>query len=97
MTEHDKLPDIVLFQQKRNWIYLIEAVTTHGPISPKRQREIELMFKNCNAGKVYVSAFPNANIFRKYATEIAWETEVWIADNPDHLIHFNGLKFMGPY
>ncbi|MBS1775349.1 MAG: hypothetical protein JSS64_03610, partial [Bacteroidetes bacterium] len=23
--------------------------------------------------------------------------EVWIADNPDHLIHFNGHKFLGAY
>lgn len=97
ITEHDKLPDIVLYSGDRNWLFLIEAVTTHGPVSPKRHREIETMLKNCPADRVYVSAFPDMATFRKYAGDIAWETEVWIADNPDHMIHFNGPKFLGPY
>jgi adenine-specific DNA-methyltransferase len=44
-----------------------------------------------------VTAFPDRVTFRKFAKDIAWETEVWIADNPDHMIHFNGDKFLGPY
>ncbi|MFS2517149.1 MULTISPECIES: BsuBI/PstI family type II restriction endonuclease [Parabacteroides] len=28
--------------------------------------------------------------------DIAWETEVWIAENPGHMIHFNGDRFIGP-
>ena len=27
----------------------------------------------------------------------AEQTEVWIAENPDHLIHYNGEKFLGPF
>jgi hypothetical protein len=33
----------------------------------------------------------------RYLGEIAWETEVWVADAPSHLIHFNGERFLGPY
>lgn len=97
ITRHDKLPDIVLYRKRRNWLYLIEAVTSHGPVSPKRHREIENMLKDCPAERVYVTAFLDMSIFRKYAGDIAWESEVWVADHPDHMIHFNGPKFLGPY
>lgn len=96
ITEHDKLPDVVLFERKKRWLYLIEAVTSHGPVSPKRIIEIEALMKKCTAGPVYVSAFPDMAEFKKHAKDIAWETEVWLADVPDHLIHFNGDRFFGP-
>lgn len=97
VTEHDKLPDIMLYQADKNWLYLVEAITSHGPISPKRHAELERMLADSSADRIYVTAFPSAAEFRRYAAEIAWETEVWIADNPDHMIHFNGPKFLGPY
>jgi hypothetical protein len=78
-------------------LFLIEAVTSHGPVSPKRWVELEKAFKDCTVGLVYVTAFPDRAEFRKNAADIAWETEVWIADNPDHMIHFNGDRFLGPH
>lgn len=97
ITKHDKLPDVVLYHRRRKWLFLIEAVTSHGPMSPKRHREIEKAFSNCPAERIYVTAFPNMRTFRRHAADIAWETEVWVADIPDHMIHFNGPKFLGPY
>ncbi|MBC7835239.1 MAG: restriction endonuclease [Phycisphaerales bacterium] len=97
LTAHDKLPDVILHQPSKNWLFLVEAVTSHGPVSPKRHREMETAFSECSAERVYVTAFPNVAVFRKYAAEIAWETEVWLADSPDHMIHFNGEKFLGPH
>ena len=97
ITEHDKLPDVLLYWKNRNWLFLIEAVTSHGPVSPKRHREIEKFLKGCTANRIYVTAFLSMGDFRKYAADIAWETEVWVADNPEHMIHFNGPKFLGPY
>lgn len=94
---HDKLPDVVVFDEDRKWLFLIEAVTSHGPVSPKRWIELEDAFRDCKAGLVYVTAFPDRAEFRKNAADIAWETEVWIADNPDHMIHFNGDRFLGPH
>lgn len=94
---HDKLPDVVLYEAKKNWLFLIEAVTTHGPVSPKRHAELESAMKNCKADRVYVTAFSDFGGFKKYAAEIVWESEVWIAEVPDHMIHFNGDKFLGPY
>jgi adenine-specific DNA-methyltransferase len=96
-TLHDKLPDIILFWGERDWLFLIEAVTSHGPVSPKRYHEIEAMMRECPAHRIYVTAFPDTKTFRKYAADVAWETEVWIAEVPDHMIHFNGEKFLGPY
>jgi hypothetical protein len=46
---------------------------------------------------VYVSAFPDGKTFGRYRRAIAWESEVWIADAPTHMIHFNGNRFLGPY
>ena len=96
ITEHDKLPDVVLYDEDREWLYLIEAVTSHGPVNPKRVEELEVTLKNCTATRVYVSAFPDFREFKRHVDRIAWETEVWIAEIPDHLIHFNGDKFLGP-
>jgi adenine-specific DNA-methyltransferase len=94
---HDKLPDVVLYDQERNWLFLIEAVISHGPVSAKRHAELESMLDACPAKRVYVTAFMNFAAFKKYASEIVWESEVWIAGFPDHMIHFNGDKFLGPY
>jgi hypothetical protein len=30
-------------------------------------------------------------------SQIAWESEVWIPEDPDHMIHFNPEEFLGPY
>jgi hypothetical protein len=95
--DHGKLPDVVLYDETRNWFFLIEAVTSHGPVSPKRYLELEEMFKNCSADRIYVTAFPDFTTFKRFVNEIAWETEVWIAELPSHLIHFNGDKFLGPH
>ncbi len=97
ITQHDKLPDVVLYDAKKQWLFMIEAVTSHGPVSPKRDREMEAFVGLCQAQRVYVTAFLSISDFRKYAADIAWETEVWIAATPDHMIHFNGPKFLGPY
>lgn len=94
---HDKLPDVVLYDASRKWLFLIEAATTHGPVSPKRHAELESALHKCPAGRVYVTAFMDFTTFKKYASDIVWESEVWIAEFPDHMIHFNGDKFLGPY
>lgn len=96
ISDHDKLPDVLLYDDKKDWLYLIEAVTSHGPMSPKRLFELEDMLKDCKAGKVYVTAFPDFSEYRRHIDQIAWETEVWIVKNPDHMIHYNGNHFVGP-
>lgn len=94
---HDKLPDLVIFDNKKKWLFLVEAVTSHGPVSKKRYLELSKMFSSSQVGVVYITAFPDIKEFRKNAADIAWETEVWISTDPEHMIHFNGNKFMGPY
>lgn len=97
ITLHDKMPDVVLYREDTDWIYFIECVTSVGPMSPKRILEINEMTTNVKAGKVYITAFPDIKVFKKFAEELAWETEAWLSDMPDHLIHLNGDKFMGPH
>jgi len=94
---HDKLPDVVVYDRKNSWLFLIEAVTSRGPVSHKRWIELEDALKECKVGRVYVTAFPDEKEFKKHAADIAWESEVWLANNPDHMIHFNGDRFLGPH
>ena len=75
---------------------LIEAVTSHGPVSPKRKHELDAVLKDCPLTRIYVSAFPSFTEFKRHLNDIAWETEVWVAEIPDHMIHFNGEKFLAP-
>jgi type II restriction enzyme len=96
LSQHDKLPDVVLYDAARNWLFLVEAVTSHGPMTPKRVVELKQMLARCQAGLVFVTAFGDFAEWRKQITRIAWETEVWIAEIPDHLIHYNGDRFLGP-
>lgn len=97
LDNHGKLPDVVIYSEKNNWLFLIESVTSHGPVDSKRHHELEILFAKCSAGRVYVSAFPNRKIFMRYLESVAWETEVWVADAPTHMVHFNGPRFLGPY
>ena len=94
---HGKMPDVVLYYPERNWLLLIESVTSHGPVDGKRHEELGRLFAASNAGLVYVTAFPSRAVMTRYLVEIAWESEVWCADAPSHLIHFNGERFLGPY
>lgn len=96
ITLHDKMPDVVLYREDKNWIYFIESVTSVGPMDPKRIIEISEMTKNITAGKIFVTAFQNFSVFKKFSDSLAWETEVWISEMPDHMIHLNGDRFMGP-
>ena len=96
MSAHDKLPDVVAHDTTRSWLFLCEAVTSHGPVSPKRYFELEADLRNCSANRVYVSAFPDFKVFKKHLENIAWETEVWIAEMPTHLLHFDGESFISP-
>ncbi|AMR26519.1 hypothetical protein A0257_04945 [Hymenobacter psoromatis] len=99
LGQHSKLPDVVLLQARPDgseWLFLIEVVTSHGPVSPKRKLELQDMLKDCPAGPVYVTAFPDFKLFKKYSATLAWHTEVWIQEMPDNMIHFNGDRFLGP-
>ena len=97
IEEHGKMPDVVVYHTKKNWLLLIEAVTSHGPVDPKRRAELKDLFAASSAGLVFVTAFLDRRAMMKYLSDISWETEVWVAESPTHLIHFNGQRFLGPY
>ncbi len=96
ITLHDKMPDVVLYREDKDWIYFVESVTSVGPMDPKRIVEIKSMTKNVTAGLIFVTAFLDFKTYKKFSEDLAWETEVWIAEMPDHMIHLNGDKFLGP-
>lgn len=97
VNTHGKMPDLVVHLPEKNWLVLLEATSSHGPIDGKRHGELTSLFAGSSAGLVYVSCFPDRREMRRYLAAIAWETEAWCADNPTHLIHFDGERFLGPY
>ena len=96
ITLHDKMPDVVLYREDKDWIYFVESVTSVGPMDAKRILEITEMTKNVTAGKIFVTAFLDFKTYKRFSENLAWETEVWIAEMPEHMIHLNGDKFLGP-
>ncbi len=97
VDSHGKMPDVVLYSDEKRWLVLVESVTSHGPVDPKRHRELADLFANAQATLVFVTAFPTRSTMVRHLNDISWETEVWIADAPSHMIHFNGDKFLGPH
>lgn len=96
ITLHEKMPDVVLYREDKKWIYFVESVTSVGPMDSKRILEITEMTKNVVAGKIFVTAFLDFKTYKRFSETLAWETEVWIAEMPEHMIHLNGDKFLGP-
>jgi len=92
-----KIPDVIVHYTAKNWLLLIEAVTSAGPVDGKRRKELKELFAGCKAGLVFVTAFETRRNMQSFLSHIAWESEVWIAEDPDHMIHFNGERFLGPY
>lgn len=97
LDAHGKMPDVILYDADRQWLILVESVTSHGPVDAKRHIELKAQFGPSSRGLVYVTAFPDRATMARYLPQIAWETEVWTADAPSHLIHFDGERFLGPY
>lgn len=97
LDKHGKLPDLAVHMPGRDWLVLMEAASSHGPVDGKRRAELKALFASAAPGLVYVSCFSSRAGMRKYLADIAWETEVWCADSPEHLMHFNGERFLGPY
>ena len=92
-----KLPDIVAYSESKDWIYMIEAYHTSNPITPERKLELKKVMGASASKGVFVTAFENITSYRTCSEELAWETEIWIATEPDHMIHRNGSRFLGPY
>jgi hypothetical protein len=93
---HGKMPDLIIYHEAEGWLVLVEAVTSHGPVNPKRREELLRLFSGARAGLVFVTAFLSKRALNEYLSDVAWETEVWVAESPDHLIHFDGERFLGP-
>lgn len=92
LDEHDKLPDVILYRRSMNIVYVIEVVTSVGPVSQSRKQELSNLLMKKSAltfGLVYVTAFPDRRTLRKFIADIAWETKAWIAEEHFGIINFD--------
>ncbi|MCP4134177.1 MAG: hypothetical protein GY754_24605 [bacterium] len=94
IDQHRKFPDIVLYDKKKKWLFLIEAVTSQGPVSAKRILELEKVLKDYQSGKVFITAFPDFKELKRHVKDLARETDVWLVEAPEHMIHFDGEHFI---
>lgn len=94
VVEHDELPDVIAYSAAKNLLFLIEAVHSSGEMTELRVRKLKSKLTKCKASIVFVSAFASRAVFRKFSANLAWESEAWIAESPDHMVHFNGWKFL---
>ena len=90
-------PDVVIHDQERDWLFLFDAVGSRRHMDETRREKLAAQFGPCCKGLIFFSAFADRDMFSRFAESIAWETEVWISDEPDHMIHYNGRRFLGPY
>lgn len=87
---------LLVYREDKDWLYFIESVTSVGPMDNKRIVELQELTKNVKSGKIFVTAFLDFKTFKKFSESLAWDTEVWMADMLDHMIHLNGDRFLGP-
>lgn len=97
VDSHQKMPDLVLHYPGNDWLVLAESATSHGPIDEERLEELAQIFHKVKSSLVFITVFPNRSSMTKFPGSIAWETHAWCADEPEHMIHFNGSRFLGPY
>jgi len=97
VDDHGKMPDVVIHDVTSNWLVLVEAVTSHGPMDPKRLDELKSLFSGSALPLVFVTAFEDRAGFKRWVGDLAWETEVWLASDPSHLVHWNGDRYLGPH
>lgn len=92
--KHEELPDVIAYSKDKNLLFLCEAVHSAGPMSEIRVRKLKEQLNKCTAEIIFITAFLTKKDFKKWILDIAWETEVWIAETPEHMVHFNGYKFL---
>jgi len=89
-----KLPDVVVYEASTGSLVLIEAVDSNGEISDQRVVELTAIFSSSKLRLVFVTSFSSFNDFKKFSANIAWDTDIWIADEIGHMIHYNGRQFL---
>lgn len=94
---HDELPDVVAYSREENLLFLIEAYVTSNPINKERLKLLRRLVEKSTANVVFITAFLSKREGLRHLGEIAWETEVWFANEPEHMMHLNGYKFLKIY
>lgn len=85
------LPDVVLLCEAERRLIVVEVVASSGPISASRLGQLQQLLAQSQAlgyRPRYVTAFPSRRVFRRFVEEIAWGTQVWIANEAAQVIMF---------
>lgn len=88
VSEESKMPDVILYSVDKDWLYLIQSVVNSDVIDEIRFEELKTLTRSVDKQKVFITAFPNSQSFKDNMDRLAWDTVAWIADTPEHMIHF---------
>lgn len=87
------LPDLIALdtQLGRELLLFVEVVATDGPVTPSRKKALEAMAEEAHftADKLaFVTVYLDRDhaTFRKTFGSLAWNTLVWLASEPEHII-----------
>lgn len=96
LSQSGNLPDIIIYDSQENCVIFIEAYHSTGPFTLDRVNAIKALC-HCREGMeaAFITAFDTTTKMLKHYKEVAWDTEIWSADEPTHLVHKNGDKFIG--
>ena len=72
------------------------AYTSTGELTIERVSKIKEYCKDCpkDIEIIFVTAFQTMKKCQQKFLSIAWDTEIWVAEEPTHMIHKNGNKFL---
>ena len=89
LPEGIDLPNIVLLQRKLSRMFLVEVIGAGGLLNSTRCAELRRGLRGFRLKLVFITASASRSELRDRLHEIAWQTHVWIANEPNHIIHFD--------
>lgn len=90
-------PDVIAYDGDKGWLFLVEACNSEGVFDERRRSRLADLLGPRFPNMIFITCFNSRNEMKQWLPQLAWETEVWVADDPDHMIHLDGAKYLSPY
>jgi hypothetical protein len=85
-----EIPDVVIHDRTRRWLVLVDVAGRRGQLTAKRCESLKQMFHGSGLQLVLVNAFVSRRELQEFFIDCPWWTSAWFADEPEHMIHFDG-------
>jgi len=86
ITLSDAMPDVLLWNPKTDWAWIIEAVTSDGEVDHHKVQQVNTLIKRCGkAGVGFTTTYPtwkHCSARQSKHKNLAIGTYIWIAEDP---------------